>query len=509
MNPRIAALSRRVAPHVLAITVFVAVSVTLRGRTIGNLNWLNPDEAELMAQARAAMHSPVPFTTWTMGTTGPVSALFLATLGALSLPLTIVFAHLLAAVLFGLMGYMAFILMRRAMGLRTGLVVAVLWWLPIVLIFPVGGTTDFGALSTELLPTVLVLGAALVPSSRIVAHPWVFGVSGLLSGLAVGSKYQVVPLAIGLACVQVIMLGIPLRECRKACLWWVVGAASPFVLLALAIALSPDVSMDLLKQNLGFLGSYAGGVDLHARIVNSLRLLGTQKYLIGGVLILGRLAFLSSRRVLVSRLILVAAGLAAVVAGGMGFGHYLILLFGALALATALPMVEGAQLLPWPRTRRIVLPLIGALTLAVMVVGAILGRLALASPRDVAAALSEDSVPRDAALAAVCPEGSDVLVWGWAAEFYVNYSWDNTVPFMNTLGLTSSPENREAGREIVLKGIASADCVIDAVGPPFFGVDAGSSIALVYPETAAVLRRDFREVDGLLECDACTVYVRN
>jgi hypothetical protein len=32
---------------------------------------------------------------------------------------------------------------------------------------------------------------------------------------------------------------------------------------------------------------------------------------------------------------------------------------------------------------------------------------------------------------------------------------------------------------------------------------------LTYPETAGVLDDEFRKVDSLFDCEACTVYVRN
>jgi hypothetical protein len=132
----------------VALVGFVVISVVLRGLTISVWGPLNPDEAELLAQARAAMLSPVPFTTWTSGTTGPFWVLFLALLGVMGAPLTLAFAHVLAAVLTGLIGFMIFLLVRRSLGLLPGIVLSVGWWLPIVAIYPVGGTADFGPLST-------------------------------------------------------------------------------------------------------------------------------------------------------------------------------------------------------------------------------------------------------------------------------------------------------------------------------------------------------------------------
>lgn len=495
--------------HAGVLVLFVSVTVAVRGLTISDWKWINPDEAELMAQARAAQHSILPFTTWTMGTTGPWWPMFLALLGALGYPLTLVSAHLLAATLVGLMGFLAWVLMSRHWGDRRGLLFAVLWWLPMALIYPIGSRTNFGALSTELLPSVLVLASALPRPQRLAARPVLYVIPGLLSGLAVGSKYQVLPLVLALLWVQVREARAPRAGVAKALAWWAAAAAAPFVVLAIALVASPSVSMHLASQNVSFLGSYADRVSIADRLANSLTVFAHQAYLIVVVVFLIRLVQLSSRRVAVSRAILVASALAAIVAGGMGFEHYLWLVYTACALAASLPVEGNRELIPWPTVRRAALPAIAAAIVAALAAGVALGGLRLTSPSSFADAFRSSSVPRDAAVAAACPAGSHVLVWGWAAELYVYYSWGNTVPFMNTLGLRSTPQNLDAARAIVSQGIADADCIVDASGPPFFGADKAASLELVYPEFTAVLREDFTAQRGFLDCPSCTLYVRN
>lgn len=61
--------------YVAVVAGLVVAAVILRGQAITEWGYLNPDEAEVMVQARAALRSPVPFSTWT---TGPYWPLFLA-----------------------------------------------------------------------------------------------------------------------------------------------------------------------------------------------------------------------------------------------------------------------------------------------------------------------------------------------------------------------------------------------------------------------------------------------
>lgn len=139
---------RAAVVYVAVAAGLVVATVILRGQAISEWNYLNPDEAELIFQARAARQSPVPFTTWTAGTTGPIWPLFLAGLNACGAPLTLAFAHLLAAVLLALTAAILWVVTSRAIGRGRALVVTLVWWLPIAVIFPVGSPVDFGALST-------------------------------------------------------------------------------------------------------------------------------------------------------------------------------------------------------------------------------------------------------------------------------------------------------------------------------------------------------------------------
>jgi hypothetical protein len=51
-------------------------------------------------------------------------------------------------------------------------VATVVWWFPIAKTFPVGGPSDFSALSTEYLPMLLIVASALVPRVRWLRTSW-------------------------------------------------------------------------------------------------------------------------------------------------------------------------------------------------------------------------------------------------------------------------------------------------------------------------------------------------
>ena len=81
------------------------------------------------------------------------------------------------------------------------------------------------------------------------------------------------------------------------------------------------------------------------------------------------------------------------------------------------------------------------------------------------------------------------------------------MPYMNAYPFLNDPALLDVGRALSLEAIERADCVIDAVGAPFFAFGAETSLTAVYPATAMALD-DFRVATGLVDCDVCTVYVR-
>ncbi|WP_239655194.1 hypothetical protein [Mycobacterium riyadhense] len=498
-------------------------TVILRGQSISEWNYLNPDEAELMFQARAARHSPVPFSTWITGTTGPVWPLLLAGLNAFGAPLTLAFAHLLAAVLLALTATALFVVASRAIGRGPALLVTIVWWFPIATIFPIGVPLDFGALSTEYLPTLLVVASALVPREQLAVRPWLFVVLGAVAGLAVAAKFQVGPLAAAFAVAQVIALRLSVKRIVVAVLWWLSGAVLPVAIIVLVMVASPTTNWSLVDQTFSFLASYAGGPTTMQKVVRTFTALVTPGVyvlvVLAGVAWLGRH---SEKRSNVARVVLIAGGLVSMYIGGMGFPHYLILFFGALGLAATMPLKPDAQLVPQGVAPAVLAGGLAILLAVILVANYTFQLWRPLSLQKAVAAFSTDAVNRNASMARACPPGSSALVWGWAPELHIAQDWQSTVPYANILGLAASPAIRDAAEPVVRAGIDRASCVIDATNlkrpqcpvvrteqPVGYCLPPTVMLPRIYPQLSALIGRQFHNVPITDGCDGCTFYVRN
>jgi hypothetical protein len=532
---------RRAVVYVAVAAGLVVTTAILRGQAISEWGLLNPDEAGLVASARAARLSPVPWSTWECGTTGPYWTLFLAGLGALGAPLTLAFAHLLSAILLALTASALFVAASRAIGRGPALVGTVVWWFPIAMTWLVGFPMDFSELSSEYLPVLLVVASALVPREQLAARPWLFAVVGVLAGFAVGAKYQVAPLALAFVAAQLIVLGPSVKRTLVSVLWWLAGAVLPVAAVVLVMAASSTTNWTLVEQNFTILVSYVldrsqtqlgslGGSRVEATFAS---LIGQGYFgnfgpgyyllvLLGGLIWLGRH---SERRSNVARVVLIVGGFAGMLAGGMGAAHYLILLFAAAGLAATMPVKRGARLYPRqlaPTVRDRVLAIVAAVLL-VCVVGYVIPRLAFVtplSPHAAAAAFSPDSVNRAPALARACPPGSKAMVWGYAEELYVAQDWQSTLPYLN-VGTLTMGDNREAGEPVVRSAIDRADCIVDATlmkrpecpdpRPELLSwcLSTRFSLPRFYPQLVPLIGRQFHTVPITGGCEGCTLYIRN
>jgi len=77
---------------------------------------------------------------------------------------------------------------------------------------------------------------------------------------------------------------------------------------------------------------------------------------------------------------------------------------------------------------------------------------------------------------------------------------------------TMSPANKGSGHDMVRDAIndASTECVVDAVGPPFFYFGPESSLTTYYPtpDLKADLDDKYRPAGVVYDCQTCTIYVR-
>ena len=538
--------ARSAVVYVAVAVGLVVATAILRGQAIGEWGLLNPDEAGFMASARAARLSPVPWSTWESGTTGPYWTLFLAWLGALGAPLTLAFAHLLSAVLWALTAFALFVAASRALGRGPALVITVVWWFPVAMVWLVGTPGDFSELSTEYLPTLLIVASALVSREQLAARPRLFSVVGVLAGFAVGAKYQVAPLVVALVAAQLIVLGPSAKRTLVSVLWWLGGAVLPVVAVVLVMLASPSTNWTLVEQNYSFLVSYMGNKSqlvvgsADGRVETTFATLTspgdvwpqyhdvrTGYYLLVVLAGLIWLCWHSERRSNVARVVLIVGGLTAMLGGGTGALHYLILLFGAAGLAATMPVKPGARLFPRRLSLTVLAGLAAAMAVAlVFVFGHVIDRMRLIvplSPHAAAAALSPDSVNRIPALTRACPPGSKAMVWGYAAELYIAQDWQSTSPYMGDLGILAveGSANRETGESVVRTAINRADCIVDATlikSPVCPGersevvswcLSAKFSLPRFYPQLVPLIGRQFHTVPVTGGCEGCTVYVRN
>jgi hypothetical protein len=502
----------------------VVATVILRGQAITEWGYLNPDETGLLVAARAALHSPVPFSTWLTGTLGPYWPLFLAGLATLGAPLTLAFAHLLTAVLLALTAAALFVAASRAIGRGPALVATIVWWLPIATTFAVGVAEAYNSLSTEYLPVLLVVASALVPREQLAARPWVFAVLGVLAGLAVGAKFQVAPLAVAFAAAQLIVLRPSVRRIVVSVLWWLAGAVLPVAAIVLVIVASPATNWVLVEQTVSFLGSYAAGPSQVQRFALTFgSLIPAGGYIVvalAGLIWLGRHSDKWSN---VARVVLITGGLTAMLIGGMGFPPYLILLFGAGALAATMPVKPDASLLPQQLSSRVLAGALAIVAALVLATGYLTNCWRPTSPQMALAAFSADSVHRNPTMARACPPGSRAMVWGWAAELYIEQDWQSTTPYPNLYGLAISPALKETAEPVVRAAIDRANCVVDATNvkrikcpgerpeaPVALCLPERLTLSRFYPELFALIGRQFHTVPITVPgCEGCTLYVRD
>ena len=420
--------------------------------------------------------------------------------------MTIAFAHLLAAALCGLLGYFGFVLARRSIGPGVFAVAATLfWWLP--LIFVLIGTAfigDYAHLSTELSPSALLLGAALARTEALARRPAHFLWIGALCGLAVGAKYQALPLAAAVIVVALLLVGdLELRRgLARGLGLWVAGAVAPFVPIALAMALSSSLNTLALRAQLNFLGAYSGQIPFRQRLPNLVELVGHVHLLLLLLLVVG-LAVGSSPRVRLARAVYVGAGLVTLFASGLVVGHYLIFMYVALAMAIGLPIRPEASLTwaslveldPLARNARHPGPGRPRRVRAGRWVAAVVWTVARGGgtdrpprPRAVVRGAHRDPVILPAGRGLPTRLGRPGVGLGAGAVRELRVAQRN--PVCERLPTDApTPADYGPGDQLVRNALTdpSTDCVVDAVGLPFFGIPASGSLLYEYPDIADLL----------------------
>jgi hypothetical protein len=492
---------------VLIFALLLTITLASRWPLVIQDSFINPDEAELLASGREAFLSPVPFSTWVTSTVGPVWPLFLASLKIFGFPLTITSGHFLAASMVAFIGLLAWNFSRQSLGPWFAGLLTFAWWLPLSIGTPVlGGPEDFNALTTNLLPCLILFLIVNLDSMTKAGNraPVALGL-GVLAGMAFLSKYQVGPIVVAVVASLIISKwSIGSRRIKESILASV-GFFLPTMAIAAVSLLSGLVNFSALRVTFDFFLAYGDSLTNEERVANFLAVIMPNPWVVFWILLSLFSASLGSYKSWLARVIVLVSGLFSVYMGGMGFGHYLLFIYSASFISLFIIrdnlienwLVKGRQTL--------VFSLVSIIVVTLWWVPKVADHLSSGAFRE---PLSLSHVDVSTSISRECPPGSRVLVWGWASEFYVNYEWRPAMPHLVAAQIIFTPANIQSAEALVQSAISSADCVFDATGEPFFSMTSEQSLLKIYPWAESALRSGFENVETGVACETCTLWVR-
>ncbi|WP_156023324.1 hypothetical protein [Terracoccus sp. 273MFTsu3.1] len=485
------------------------MSIAIRWNAIGYTGWFNPDEAELLAAGRrAAMQVWMPMATSSANTYLVLWPTTLGLLDLLGVPMSLRTAHTLSTGAYAAVIAMVWIATARRWGfVRTAVfIVPAAYWM-------LARYSDFFQMGSEL-PSVLLLvvGAVLAftPGRAVSARR--LAVVAALASLAPWFKVQSGLLAVGLvisACGFAFLSRDSVwtrREWTQRLLLLALGGLGPTaVLLAvMAVGGTLDLFWDepveflraYLTHNVKGLGYGLG--ETTAPLTEKLRgfvvSVLTNAFAFSWAL-LGLVALWSGTRNQAGRLARIAvwsipmlAALATLLVMYPIYVHYLNFLFAGTAIAAiAAAGLAPAETIPdrGPSLLARRLPAWALLTTMVFLLAAVEHQGASPAPPAVAHQDEED-------IAALCPRGSSVFVWGWAAELYAYYDWRPASRYVTYGLLLAKTPNQGHYRARFLQELTDdpPTCVVNAIGPAWFGDDAAATpLENEIPDTGGWLHR--------------------
>ena len=494
----------------LAVAVTFAVTTAIRWDAIGYNGWFNPDEAELLAAGRrAAMQVWMPMETSSANTYLVLWPTSLGILDLMGVPMTLRTAHVLSAGIYAAIIAMVWVATARRWGwIRTAVyILPTAYWM-------LARYSDFFQMGSELPSVLLLVIGALVafkPGKPVSARR--LAVVAALASLAPWFKVQSGLLAVALvisACGFAYLSRDSVwtrREWTRRLLLLTLGGLGPTAVLLAVMAVSGTLNLfwdepveflhAYLTHNVKDLGFGLG--ETSAPLAEKLRGLLAQvlnNALVFGCALLGLAGLWSGTQGSVGRTARLAVWLTPIVAA-LGtllvlypiYVHYLNFLFGGTAIAAiaAAGLVAPVEEIPgrgsllWFRRW----PIWAVLTTLILLLSAVEHERA---SRGVSPATHQN----EANLVALCPRGSSVFVWGWAAELYAYYDWRPASRFVTYGLLLAKTPNQDHYRARFLQEMAAdpPQCVVNAVGPTWFGDNtADLTVQNEIPEARAWLER--------------------
>ncbi len=479
--------------------------------TLAALRWpqlvthdeLNPDESQFIAGALTLQHDPIFWRSVDGMTAGPLTSFALLPILWLGLPLDYFAARVMALLALGL----TFTLCYRLILAHSHRRAASLGLLPAGLFFAAVTDVDFNHFSSEVVPLVLLSGAALAlwrpgaPSRRALFC------GGVLAGLTPWAKLQSAPLG---AVIVLIALWRVLRAESSTGRWprslLLVGSTLIPAGVVLVVACSTGIGGDFYR-------SYVVQNFIYAEPGTLRALSATSRYLRGDFPILGYLTvliaalvaavagFRRERRSGAAGLgiwagILLATAIVCVLAPGRDFLHYTLLLLPAIGLLHGAALGAAATAVGdfWRRSELgVVLALAAVFFLHVLQpLPPLWGRLA----NNARFPVSELS----ALVRTVTRHEPTLSVWGWHSRVYVEAAArQGTRSALTYWELVAHPQ-REYFRARYLSDFATRRpaVFVDAVGEStFFFSNRAIHGHESFPELARIVARDYCQVADL------------
>jgi hypothetical protein len=511
-----------------ALSAFLAMALRARGRTAAFLlltaatvavwRWpalmypapLNPDEAQVLANALKALVDPLPWRSFDPGTAGPLETYVLVLPALFGMQLDFLGARLVGIMLVIGSLWALFLAARWTYG--EG--IARLALVPPALFFAATTDPDFIHYSSEHLPIFLSMvglaSCAYLVRSR---EPDRSVIAAACGGFALGcvpfAKLQAVPVATVLvAClaIAIAMSGRARSEVRRA---WAVALAALFaptvIILGSVVAGGAwhDFVVSYLESSLSYVSGSAAGLGFYVSESLAFRtfLLGSLALAVAGAIVaVVRRAALTRTEVLglASALLLTAASVFAVYEAHRAFMHYLLLLVFPIAWLIANVAAIVRRIVP-PAWRD--LPLSAAYT-APFVLGTIV--LSVAAPNRFLELLASDARPARApvvtAIERYAPPHTVIAIWGWMPEYYVESKTIMAPRDAVTVREVYDTPYRQYYRRRFMADLAARTprVIVEAVGPNGgWFTDRATQGIESFPDFADLVRQRYALVDSL------------
>ena len=542
-------------PAILLVAgVCIVLLLLLRGNWLFSSSVLNPDEAELLADGKRATLNLIPYSTYTTATYFFLWPAFLGMLGDIGIPLSLPTAHFLSGLFYVYVAVAGWYIVYRQHGWKWATAIV---GPTAVYLFAGASSTDYLTLGTELLPIAILVTAALVlfgPESDITVRRLAMG--STVAGLAFGQSPSFAPLSVALLLSGVLVRhletrghateaehgGVQRSIIRRDLLVSAVSYLAPTVLFLILILVTGELH-PFLKEGLASVFGYIGssnstpvtlGMRLETVGANLVGLPFAPLWAIGGLLAWTHSTKWSAERVFAwaAWTLPLLASILTLFATYQFFQHYGNIVYAGSMLSAVVGCRISRSCLGGPSTvndRRgadVVRVLAAASMVAILFLSANTVWENVVLLRGYAATLilrhripTENEFPHgDSKLPIWCPAGSNVLVWGWAAEMYSYYDWEPASRYTIDTWQLNGGGNAAYYRATLVAELEAepARCLVEAIGPQFFNqIPASDTIAAVIPASRSLLTSCYMERSTLASGSTngqdggiVTVYVR-